>query len=813
MATSPSVRRRKPPQPASVADSSEDSTSECPNVDATTPSVFTFRSFYIVSGLLLCLKLLLFRCYASTDFEVHRNWMAITHHEPLGQWYFNNVSRWTLDYPPFFAYFEKALSIVAAKIDEDMLIVSEEPIMDGDVLLFQRLSVIAVDLVFIIASGLLADAITQASGDLWPSVSAKMRLKLAVFVVLATQPSLILLDNIHFQYNSMMYGIFMLVVASVAFGKPVLAALLFAILLNFKHIYLYYVPAFIAFYLFEYLPPFRDVGFLWRGFHLALAVVSPVVLSFGPFYAQGQIPAILQIFSRLFPFKRGLTHSYWAPNFWALYNTVDYALYKVISSLKLQKQCFQFSFLKCDVRTPAYISGIVEDYQHSVLPNVRPGATFALIIAFLLPVALFFFKSNRNHQLQKLLIAVTLSAYPFFLFGWHVHEKALVMVALPLMALGFLNIRYLQVSLLIAMLTPATQFPLIFMPVEDLVKYGLTLGSWAVTVALVRFVYRLELSQIVSRTNVLFGFAVVALEVYKVAFHRLLFGTSAEFLPLLLTSLILAIGVFVSYLQFLWVTFGEQVSVEIAKWRCHLRERSIKAAIAQELHPKIDISQVKHIAGVDLSALATNPELAVASLTVLTFPELKVVYTADRVVHVTQPYVPEYLAIRESDLLSDLVNDSKSKAPQIDVIFVDGNGRYHSRLSGLACHISLLTSIPTIGVAKNFTAGPLLKNGFSKDAVVQFEADLQKRLSASKSGIVTVAPFEKLDPLLAVVRGSSKSHILYVSAGLGIDTGTSAELALGALIHSVVEPIRLSDLRSRALLNALFIDAKHPCNY
>uniref|UniRef100_A0A5F9DR27 Endonuclease V n=1 Tax=Oryctolagus cuniculus TaxID=9986 RepID=A0A5F9DR27_RABIT len=125
-------------------------------------------------------------------------------------------------------------------------------------------------------------------------------------------------------------------------------------------------------------------------------------------------------------------------------------------------------------------------------------------------------------------------------------------------------------------------------------------------------------------------------------------------------------------------------------------------------------SGLRRVGGADVSFVKGDSASACASLVVLSFPELQVVYEESRMVRLTAPYVSGFLAFREAPFLVDAVQRLREKQPDLmpQVLLVDGNGVLHHQGFGVACHLGVLTDLPCIGVAKKL----LQVDGLEKDA-------------------------------------------------------------------------------------------------
>ncbi|KAK9479725.1 glycosyl transferase [Lipomyces japonicus] len=495
-----------------------------------------FRDAVVAS---VCFKVLLFPAYKSTDFEVHRNWLSITYSLPLKEWYIEQTSPWTLDYPPFFAYFEWFLSQFARFVDPKMLIITNLNYSSTATIFFQRVSVIASELVLVYA--------LQRYIKLLPEDKRKPAYAIAMSIYFS--PGLLLIDNIHFQYNAMMYGILIFSIVSMSEKKYLLSGILFAVLLCFKHIYLYLAPAYFFYLLrvycldinrFSLANPFAVIQ--WEHIiRLGLSVILVGLLAFGPFIYLGQIP---QLISRLFPFSRGLCHAYWAPNFWALYSGADRMLYF------LSKKLLHHNF---ETDSAALTRGLVGDSSFVILPDVQPRATFLLTLFYqLISMAPLLLRPSFDNFIS----ALSLCGYASFLFGWHVHEKAILLVIIPFSFLALKDRRYLTPFFLLTVSGYISIFPLIFTSSEAAIKYIYTF-TWIFAffnvfgdVAKVRHVRRIFLF---DRIAYIYFLGFVPLLLFVSIYEKIPILKDLTFLKLMLISTYCAIGVVASWCGFSWL--------------------------------------------------------------------------------------------------------------------------------------------------------------------------------------------------------------------------------------------------------------------
>lgn len=131
------------------------------------------------------------------------------------------------------------------------------------------------------------------------------------------------------------------------------------------------------------------------------------------------------------------------------------------------------------------------------------------------------------------------------------------------------------------------------------------------------------------------------------------------------------------------------------------KAKAIQESLRDQVIVDDELATVRFVAGIDVGFEARNT-VTRAAVAVLTFPELQLHCSAVARRPTSFPYIPGLLSFREIPAVLDAF-ESVKQVP--DLLLCDGQGLAHPRRFGIACHLGVLTGIPSIGVAKSRLLG------------------------------------------------------------------------------------------------------------
>uniref|UniRef100_A0A1I8PDN6 Alpha-1,3-glucosyltransferase n=1 Tax=Stomoxys calcitrans TaxID=35570 RepID=A0A1I8PDN6_STOCA len=337
------------------------------------------------------------------DYEAQRHWQEITYNLPTKEWYTNTTSNdlmyWGLDYPPLTAYHSYLLGRIAYSINSSYVeLYKSRGYESEEHKSFMRLSVLVADLlVYIPACIMLAKNLPNK------------KLFLAVLTLLICYPGLILIDNGHFQYNNISLGFMMMAIAAILQDSYVWSALLFSLALNYKQMELYHALPFFVILLRVSLSERNYVRKVTKLLQIGLVTIATFGILWLPWIFSKQ--SFMATLNRLFPFNRGVFEDKVA-NVWCSLNVV-----------------YKFK----------------ENFTNSQMALLCLSATLCVV----LPLNIHAFLKGQK---KTFMLALFNTALAFFLFSFQVHEKSILLAAIPAINLfqymPFNTVAFLKISFL-----------------------------------------------------------------------------------------------------------------------------------------------------------------------------------------------------------------------------------------------------------------------------------------------------------------------------------------------------------------------------
>ncbi|XP_031477793.1 probable dolichyl pyrophosphate Man9GlcNAc2 alpha-1,3-glucosyltransferase [Nymphaea colorata] len=316
------------------------------------------------------------------DYEAQRHWMEITLNTPMKEWYrnttYNDLAYWGLDYPPLTAYQSYVHSLFLHKFDPDSVALGsskgyETPFSK----LLMRWTVLSSDALVLFPAAVCF--------VIYYYINRKDEEMAWLLAMILLNPSLILIDHGHFQYNCISLGLTLGAIAAILSKNDLVACALFSLALNHKQMTAYFAPAFFGHLLGKCL---KHRSPIFEVLKLGITVTATFIVIWWPYLHS--MEAVLEVLSRLAPFERGIYEDYVA-NFW----------------------CSTSFFVKWK-----RLFGIRELRWLSLLATLA-AASPSMIQQIKAP-------SSRGF-----LYALVNSSFAFYLFSFQVHEKSILLPLLP----------------------------------------------------------------------------------------------------------------------------------------------------------------------------------------------------------------------------------------------------------------------------------------------------------------------------------------------------------------------------------------------
>lgn len=331
------------------------------------------------------------------DYEAQRHWQEITLQTPVRTWYQNSsqndLEYWGLDYPPLTAYHSKLMGVVAEWLEpESVILYSSRGYESETHKQFMRWTVFLCDVYFFVTAALcLSIDIERIKSKDDKNVFKRTDIGT---ILLLLYPGIILIDHGHFQYNCVSLGLFMWATAFiVAIENDAISTLIFVCALNYKQMELYHALPFFFYLLrncYNYCPPNtnRLINFINRLNRLAVGVTCMFIIIWVPYIRSW--PLIVQVINRLFPLTRGVFEDK-VSNVWCVVNI----------------------FIK-----------LKERYSNEMMAKMCLIATATAALPSCLDL---FFRINK----KKFILSLINVSLAFFLFSFQVHEKSILLCAIP----------------------------------------------------------------------------------------------------------------------------------------------------------------------------------------------------------------------------------------------------------------------------------------------------------------------------------------------------------------------------------------------